>query len=176
MRRAAELDPTSHQMKTSVAFVLSNARRYDEAIEIQKVAASMGQDSTLPQLDLARMYRLSGQYDLAVDLSRQDGGQRRSAGPDVSRCQLRARWPSRRSTRHRSHNGSRCRADRIRGFLLAIVYACLGDRDRAFQWLEVAYKQRDTFLPWLKVDPELDPLRGDPRFDDLVRRVGIPVQ
>jgi hypothetical protein len=54
------------------------------------------------------------------------------------------------------------------------AYAAIGDADRAFQWLEKAYEAHDTFLPWLKVDPELDELRGDPRFDDLVRRIGIP--
>ena len=65
----------------------------------------------------------------------------------------------------RSHQGS---------FLVGVVYAALGDRDPAFRWLDEAYKEHDTFLPWLKVDPEFDKLRGDPRFDDLVRRIGIP--
>ena len=40
--------------------------------------------------------------------------------------------------------------------------------------LEEAYKEHDSFLPWLKADPEFDPLRTDPRFHDLIRRIGIP--
>jgi hypothetical protein len=60
------------------------------------------------------------------------------------------------------------------GFLIGLVYSALGDHDAAFRWLEEAYREHDTFLPWLNVDPEFDRLRDDPRFHDLVRRIGIP--
>ncbi|HLE63559.1 MAG TPA: hypothetical protein VI750_10480, partial [Pyrinomonadaceae bacterium] len=57
---------------------------------------------------------------------------------------------------------------------IAIIYAALGDRDQAFAWLEKADKGRDGLLARLKVDPRFDSLRSDPRFTDLVRRVGLP--
>jgi tetratricopeptide (TPR) repeat protein len=57
---------------------------------------------------------------------------------------------------------------------MAIIYAQLGERDRAFEFLEKAYNGRDTVLLWLKVSPEFDSFRSDPRFDDLMRRVGLP--
>lgn len=52
--------------------------------------------------------------------------------------------------------------------------ALLGDKDNAFLWLEKAYQQRASELIWLKVDWEWDSLRSDPRFADLLRRIGFP--
>jgi hypothetical protein len=50
----------------------------------------------------------------------------------------------------------------------------LGARDEAFRWFEKAYEARSICVAWRRVDPRLDPLRFDPRFQDLVRRVGLP--
>jgi len=58
-------------------------------------------------------------------------------------------------------------------YLIAEVYAGLGESDRAFEWLNKAYEQRDYQLTWLKLDPMVDSLRADPRFQDLLRRVGF---
>ena len=55
-----------------------------------------------------------------------------------------------------------------------LVYIGLGQTDEAFQWLEKAYQQHSRMMTWLKVDPRFDSLRQDPRFTDLVRRVGMP--
>jgi tetratricopeptide (TPR) repeat protein len=57
---------------------------------------------------------------------------------------------------------------------LALIYIGLGQNAQALTWLEKAYRERSDQLIYLKVDPRLDPIRSDPRFADLVRRVGIP--
>jgi tetratricopeptide (TPR) repeat protein len=66
---------------------------------------------------------------------------------------------------------------RIRGqappVALATIHAGLGDADAAFGWLETAYRFRDGYLFWVPGAPGLDPLRPDPRFADLVQRVGV---
>ena len=49
----------------------------------------------------------------------------------------------------------------------------LGDKDQAFAWLEEAYNERSNILQFLKVEPNFDPLRSDPRFRDLLHRVGL---
>ena len=59
-------------------------------------------------------------------------------------------------------------------YFLATAYAGLGDKDKAFEWLETAYRERVDWITYLKVDPELDPLRSDPRYADLLRRIGLP--
>ena len=59
-------------------------------------------------------------------------------------------------------------------YFIATIYTGLGEKKQAFGWLEKAYQERSAFLTWLKVDPNLDSLRPDPRFADLLRRVGLP--
>jgi TolB-like protein/tetratricopeptide (TPR) repeat protein len=174
LKQAVTLDPLSTDLMTSLGFVLINARRFDEAIDVHKAAAAKGADSTLAQLDLARAYRLAGKSDLAIAESRKmldtgdplgepfmalsyaRAGRRADAVPILRKME---------DTARRSGQG---------GFLIGAVYAALGDRDSAFRWLDEAFKAHDTFLPWMKVDPEFDNLRGDPRYDDLIRRIGIP--
>ena len=56
---------------------------------------------------------------------------------------------------------------------LAEIYTALGDKDKAFYWLEEGYKQGHAYMPWLKKNPGFKPLRNDPRFDDLAKRLNI---
>ncbi|MGB9005385.1 MAG: protein kinase [Candidatus Aminicenantales bacterium] len=60
------------------------------------------------------------------------------------------------------------------GWFLAETYAALEDKDEAFRWLEAAYRERHSFMPWIKYNPAYAPLRSDPRFLDLVRRIKPP--
>ena len=59
-------------------------------------------------------------------------------------------------------------------YYFAAIFAALGDKDRAIASLEKAYQERSWYIDWLAVDPQLDNLRGDPHFQDLRRRVGLP--
>ena len=65
------------------------------------------------------------------------------------------------------------REDGVGRYEIALVYAGMGDKQDAFKWLEAAYHVHDVGLVYLKVDPCLDPLRSDPRFQSLMHRVGL---
>jgi TolB-like protein/Tfp pilus assembly protein PilF len=65
------------------------------------------------------------------------------------------------------------RQQNVGRYEIALVYAGLGEKNQAFDWLEAAYRAHDVGLVYLKVDPCLDPLRSDPRFTDLLQRVGL---
>jgi tetratricopeptide (TPR) repeat protein len=56
---------------------------------------------------------------------------------------------------------------------IAEVYVALGDFDKAFHWLERAYEERSVYLIYLPVEPRLDPVRSDPRFEDFLERMGF---
>ena len=59
-------------------------------------------------------------------------------------------------------------------FRIGIQYGGLGENDQAFGWLERAYRERDSNMIQLKALPASNPIRSDPRFDDLLRRIGFP--
>jgi hypothetical protein len=74
-----------------------------------------------------------------------------------------------RELEHKSKNGY------VSPYVLATIYAGLGEKDRAFQYLDRAYDERSLDLSWnLKADLRIDNLRSDPRFQDLAQRVGLP--
>jgi len=62
----------------------------------------------------------------------------------------------------------------VGAYSVAVIEVGLGEKDQAFSWLEKARDDRSFFLVNLKVEPELDSLRSDPRFAELVRNVGLP--
>lgn len=62
----------------------------------------------------------------------------------------------------------------VSAFDVAVIYAGLGEKDTAFVWLEKAAAERSTFLAYSKWEPRLDPLRSDPRFKQLLTRIGLP--
>ena len=66
------------------------------------------------------------------------------------------------------------RSQYVTPFAVAAVHAALGQPDSAFAWLDRAVRDRSHWLVWLNRDPRWQPLRGDPRYAALVRRVGLP--
>jgi tetratricopeptide (TPR) repeat protein len=67
----------------------------------------------------------------------------------------------------------RVQKDGLGVYEIALVYAGLGQKNEAFAWLQKAFDHHDRGLLFLKIEPPLEPLRSDPRFNELVRRVGL---
>jgi Flp pilus assembly protein TadD len=61
----------------------------------------------------------------------------------------------------------------VPAYFAATIYAGLGDKDHAFEWLERAYEEHSTLMGYVKMDPRFDPLRSDRRFSDLLGRIGL---
>ena len=165
-QRAHELDPLGSAGRIS-GFILFHARRYDEAVRELR--------SYPDHWFLGMALIANGQADEAITvLKKALAGSDRS--PAIMGVLVRAY----------AHAGRRAEALRLldelkrrqqKGYVptaaFVNAYLGLGDNEQAFAWLEKAYKEQSNLLGLLKVHPYFDPLRDDPRFKDLVHRVGL---
>ncbi len=179
LNRAHQLDPLSPIISTEVGFIHILARRYDEAIVVCKKVANENPTFALVHKDcLARAYwgkrmypqgieewktygELSGERNESEFASAMEQGFR-SAGWKGALTKGIETLQAQRNTGYSS------------AYVIATLYAELGDKDQAFRWLNAAYQERDRWLLGLKTDFLLDPIRSDPRFAELVRKVGLP--
>jgi eukaryotic-like serine/threonine-protein kinase len=176
--RAYQLDPVSPIISETVGLVHNNARHYDEAIPIfkrvaneeptfadvhQLAAGAYWGKHMYPQVvEEWKVYgQLSGdrhESDFAAALEQGF----RSGGWDGALT----KGIEVREAQRKTGYGS--------AYDIALLYADLGSKDEAFKWLDTAYREHDFNLISLKTDFLLDPLRADPRFAELVRKVGLP--
>jgi len=172
--RAQELDPFSLAINVQRGFVFENARRYDEAIEQLRRVIAMDQDNYQAHWFLGHTYAASGRFAEAIAASEKAAALSRTPGAlgFLGMCYgLAGRKAEANKILNELLELSRRRY--VTPPALANVYIGLGDKDRAFFWLEKAYRDRSYYLAYLKVFPADDPLRSDPRLDDLLRRMGL---
>ncbi len=174
-RRAVELDPLSAEIHSNLGWELYFARRYDQAaLEFQK-GLEVDPNYWWGYYLLGQAYAQQGRLDDAR-------AEERKAAEIFGIVS----WPLVETARDNALAGKLPEARqalrdllastqrmRISPYTIATVYAALGDKDQAFAQLEQAYAQRSFFLDFLKVDPELDSLRSDPRFQDLLARMNL---
>jgi TolB-like protein/Tfp pilus assembly protein PilF len=175
-KRALDLDPASPAVSHSLAVQLYLARRFDQAIEQAHNTLEMDANFAISYQLLGEVHVSKGLYReglLALEkfsaLSRTSAISRALVG--YSHARLGERSAALRIIEELT---SASKHSFIPAFLYALVYAGLEDKDQAFGWLEKAYEERFNRLAYLKQDALWDPLRSDPRFIDMLRRLGIP--
>ena len=185
VKRALELDPFSAVMNANIGFCYLYARRYPEAIAQFRKTAELDPSSPAPHLGLGEAYELSGQREQAITEYERAGdlfSQLTHIPPtsDNFLPSLAGRYVLK---------GERAKAlqllDHYKGptqrgaapdFGVALDYVRLGNNNKAIDWLERSYQNKEpSFLEDIKVNPLLDPLRGDPRFEALVEKI-VPAQ
>jgi TolB-like protein/DNA-binding winged helix-turn-helix (wHTH) protein/Flp pilus assembly protein TadD len=178
LRRAKELDPLSPIINTQVGYPYYCARQYDEAIVEFKNALEL-EPNFAPALNyLARCYQAKGMDDEAMVTFHK--AVEHSGGSPVMKARLGWAYSkigktaeARRILRELEAE-AKSRTRYVAPCLIAALYVGLGDKEQAFVWLEKAFQERDVLLITLNIESHLDPLRSDRRFQDLVRRVGLP--
>ena len=174
-RRARQLDPLSAVFNAFVGASLFFARRYDEAIEECRKTVDLHPDFGVAHWYLGRAYlqkrrfpEALAQLQKAVTLSGGSPLMRGSLGVGYALAGDRAAAEATLDELEKLRAGSYASA-----LDLADIQVALGDHERAFRWLEQAASERAFHLIYLKVWPELDPLRSDPRFKALILRLGL---
>src|SRR6266436_8323819 len=176
MNRAHDLDPLSISTNFSLGWRLYMAREYDQAIEQLRNTIDMDPDFILPHLVLGQAYEQKKAYDQAITELRRAADISQNS-PPVLAALARAYAVSGRTTEARNlldQLMQQSRKQYVSPFYVAIVYAGLGENDKAMDWLEKAYGDHSNAIVFLKVDPELDTLRSRPRFHELQRRLRLP--
>jgi TolB-like protein/Flp pilus assembly protein TadD len=175
IRRALNLNPLSLMINSTVASILYFARRYDQAIEQARRTLDMDPDFAVAWVCLGFAYEAQGNYVEAVNAYRH--AQRRLRNiPELPACFGRISALSGKRENAQQAIAKLMRLSRkryVQPSFIALIYAALKDKDEAFLWLEKAYSEHDDDLALLKVDPRWDVLRSDPRFEGLLRRVGL---
>jgi TolB-like protein/DNA-binding winged helix-turn-helix (wHTH) protein/Tfp pilus assembly protein PilF len=173
MRKAENLDPLSLIINADLAELLVIARSYDESILQSRKTIEMDPNFSLAHNQLAQAYLQKHMPEEAVP-ELQKAVQLSGGSPTCVASLARAYVASgKRSEAVKLLNDLKKRSSP--GYSdaseIAAIYASLGDADQAMDWLEKAYEER--FNPGVLIRPGYDPLRSDPRFQDLLRRVGL---
>jgi TolB-like protein/DNA-binding response OmpR family regulator/Tfp pilus assembly protein PilF len=176
VNRAREIDPLSISINFSLGRRLYMAREYDRAIEQLRNTLEMDPSYELAHCVLGQAYEQTGQYDAAISELEKALAISHSS-PLVISALGHAYAVSGMKEQAESSLTELMKQSKKRyvsPFYVAVIYAGLNEHEKAMDWLEKAYRYRSNGLVFLKVDPDLDSLRSQPRFQYLQRRMHLP--
>jgi serine/threonine protein kinase/Tfp pilus assembly protein PilF len=174
-KRAQELNPLSPIATADVGYPLYYARRYDQAIEHYRRALELDPNFFWSHLWIGQAEVQQGKYQEAiVDINRAvalSAGNTRAIAT-LGHAQAVA-GNKKEAQVVLNQLMERSRQGYVSPYYFALLYTGLGEKDLALEWLEKAYDERQPYLYLLKVEPVFDGLHSDPRFQDLLRRLGL---
>jgi TolB-like protein/Tfp pilus assembly protein PilF len=175
-QRALELDPLSLLVSSLLAFTLYVSRQYDESIEKYQRVLDMDPNYLQARLGIGLPYEQKGMYAEAIaafEEARILSDDLASEAMASLGCTYAVSGQVREAKKVLADLDTRSRGEYVSPYSIAKIYVGLGEIDLAFQWLQRAYDERSEYLVWLKIDPRLDRIREDPRYLNLLQRVGF---
>jgi serine/threonine protein kinase/Tfp pilus assembly protein PilF len=176
LTRAYELDPLNIVVNYGMGAGNIWARRYDVAIQAFEKSLSMDQNFVPAYVGLGKIYLLQSKHEEALEELDKARELSRGSSPDVV---------SLRGMVH-AESGNRVEAEKaleelfdlsqqrhVSSIHFTSLYMALNQKDQAFDWLEKAYRERSDELTALKIDPLWDDLRADPRFSEVIKKIGL---
>jgi len=179
-KRAVDLDPIGDVLTGCLCWHSFAARQYDDSIQLARNGLTREPDDTWELAILGWDYEQKGLHEQAIAEFKKAVELSNKNSPPFSPFYLAGLGHAyavagRRSDAQQILQGllDRAKHSYVSAFDIAVIYVALGDKDTAFAWLNKAVTERSTFLVYSKWDPRLDPLRSDPRFQVLLRRIGL---
>lgn len=172
---ARRLDPVSPLLTTALGEAYFQNRQFDLAIQMAKKSLELDPSYPVTMINLARCYEQAGMHPQAREIYQkllgfapEDPGvlalmahEYALSGDAPAARKIEAQLEKMRSQRY------------VAALYIALIWTGLGDRDRAFQWLDQAYDEDCEYLVYLSTEPTADPLRSDPRFAQFLQKLGL---
>ena len=176
IKKARELEPLSISINTALGWRLYLAREYDRAIAQLRDTLEMDPASEWAHLNLGQAYEQKGQFNLAIEELQKALELAHSSPLTISALAHAEALSGNHAMANKllSQLEELSKKQYVSPYYVAIVYLGLGKNELAMNWLEKAYADRSNGLVFLKVEPELDPLRTNPRFITLQTRLSFP--
>ena len=171
MLRARELDPLSPSIIQALAWCYYQMRRFDDSIKTYQSMLEAAPDFSYGLSTYSWTLRHAGNADEAVRVA--EKGLELSSGGQFFVALLGAAYAA--AGRHQDARAALARLSQmaehsyVSPYHRALIYVQLGERDEALRLLREAYELKDAWVAWLGVEPQLDPLRGEPEFEELLR-------
>jgi len=174
--RAIELAPMDYRAAQVLSISYIASRQFDKAIAQTRKVIEIDPGNPLAHVGLATAYALMGQRDRSIEACKKAlavGADRAFIPVAVASvyAQLGDAEEARKIVEERERNR---KPDGVSSFWIAAVYARLDEKEKAFQWLEESFRERSGFLVTLKANYFFENLRDDPRFEEMLKRIGIP--
>jgi TolB-like protein len=173
-KRGVDLDPTNLIVSSELGWAYYQSHQFDKAIAQYRKTLEMDQNFIYAAYNLAQTYEQKGMYREALaELERAQKIDNWAWLTAEIACVKAATGEREEAIRIMEDLKQRATHEYIDESVIAYIPTALGDKDQAFAWLEKAYQVRAGNVPFIKVEPKFDPLRSDPRFIDLLRRMGL---
>jgi len=178
MKNSLELDPLSLIISVAIGWAFYMARQYSDAIEQLQRTIEMDPNYPVTYWILGLLLRKMGRYELAIAES--EKGVRLSGGSplmNAALAQTLATARAREKALQILDDLTKLATQKyVTPYFFAGIHIGLGEEDHAMEYLEKSYEEHSHWLMYLHMDPSMDGLRSNPRFQDLLRRVGLPLR
>jgi eukaryotic-like serine/threonine-protein kinase len=176
MKKSLELDPLSLIINVAIGWAYYHARQYDEAVVQLLRTVELDPNYPMTYWILGLIYRDTARYDLAISAG--EKGVSLSGGSPLMRAALAQTFAAagapEKAIEIADELNELAKQRYVAPHFFAGIYVGLGEHDRAIEYLEKSCAEHCHWLIYLHIDPSMDDLRTDPRFQDLLRRVGLP--